>query len=180
MASTPSSPLCPACLRNFKAARNDNPRMVRHGFRAFHVRHGETGGFHTGNCPGTGQARMGTEAGNAFALGQATGYDAEALRQEALPVITLEDATQNAISDAIAGMAQRYTRPGAARLSVAELTAKYATPEAFRGTSYSGWFAPSAIIDLARRLTYQRGQRIAELRAAAVALRQAIAEHPPA
>lgn len=42
---------CSVCLRSIQLHRD---RPIRHGFSAVGVRHGQTGGHHTGPCPGTG------------------------------------------------------------------------------------------------------------------------------
>jgi len=48
--ATPLQGTCSVCLRTIQL-RGDRP--IRHGFSAVGVRHGQSGGFHTGPCAGT-------------------------------------------------------------------------------------------------------------------------------
>jgi hypothetical protein len=58
--------ICPACLGGFETAAADGT-LVRHGWNAFDVRHGEHTGWHTGACAGYGAPAFETPAGLAWA-----------------------------------------------------------------------------------------------------------------
>jgi hypothetical protein len=58
---------CSVCLRLIQL-HNDHP--IRHGFSAVGVRHGQSGGYHTGPCQGTRFPHLGiSTAGTQWALG---------------------------------------------------------------------------------------------------------------
>lgn len=61
---------CSVCLRKMQL-RGDRP--IRHGFRAVGVRHGQTGGWHTGPCRGVDFPHLGiSDEGTRWALRFAT------------------------------------------------------------------------------------------------------------
>lgn len=60
---------CSVCLRTIQL-RGDHP--IRHGFSAVGVRHGHSGGYHTGPCPGTSFPHLGiSDEGSRWALDDA-------------------------------------------------------------------------------------------------------------
>lgn len=68
-ASGKSEATCAVCLRKIQL-RGDRP--IRHGFSAVGVRHGQSGGWHTGPCGGSNFPHLGISSeGTVWALGQA-------------------------------------------------------------------------------------------------------------
>ena len=62
---------CSVCLRMMQL-RGDHP--IRHGFSAIGVRHGQSGGYHTGPCPGTQYPHLGISTeGTTWALARERG-----------------------------------------------------------------------------------------------------------
>ncbi len=58
---------CSVCLRPMQLGRGGQP--IRHGFSAVGVRHGQSGGFHTGPCAGTQFPHLGiSDEGTRWAL----------------------------------------------------------------------------------------------------------------
>lgn len=62
---TTTNRTCPCCLGSFET--HGAARMVRHGWRAFNVRHGTQGGFHSSPCKGTNQPMFESPEGLAVA-----------------------------------------------------------------------------------------------------------------
>src|SRR5262245_45252970 len=67
--------ICAVCFGEFKLdttkGRTDKP--TRHGFTANNVRHGQTGGWHSGPCPGYSFPHYGQSVeGTKYALGRVT------------------------------------------------------------------------------------------------------------
>jgi len=168
--------LCPYCLGSFKIVRGVLPR---HGFRAHNVRHGTSGGFHTGACNGAGHQKIGTEAGNTKALDNATFYQARGEELAALPAFTREEgkaATIRAAQDThLTRRANAWATPVP---PTAEQRAAYATPEAFANTSVRGWFSDASYDHRAKSMTRERTQRAEAMITHAAALREAVAQNP--
>jgi hypothetical protein len=82
--------ICPACTRIHRLGANGF--LVRHGWKARNVRHGQSTGFHIGGHGS--EAPIGTQAGNAAALRYAQSHRTTADHIAAQAPITTEDATQ--------------------------------------------------------------------------------------
>lgn len=82
--------ICPACT----AVHHLNAKglIVRHGWRAKNVRHGQSGGFHVGGHGSL--APIGTEEGNKEAHRYAASHRTTADHMASQPAHTMEDATR--------------------------------------------------------------------------------------
>ncbi len=168
--------MCPDCLGHYRLVLGGV--MVRHGFTAKNVRHGQHGGFHTGPCQGVGQQPIGTERGNAYAVRLAARLRGWAADEEAKPAHTTEQALQVQIREAQDCHFSRQVRRG--QPISAEQRAAFSTPEAFRMTSVSGWFSREQIEWRRGVLERARAQRVESWRSHAGALDAAVAANPVA
>lgn len=82
---------CPACATAHKLSPKGT--LPRHGFSAHHVRHGQSGGFHTGGCA-SGYLPIGTVQGDYEALQNAAQQEAQAGVLRGLAPITEEEARE--------------------------------------------------------------------------------------
>lgn len=168
IAALPEKRICAGCLGQFRIVRGV---MVRHGFQAKNVRHGQSTGFHTGRCGGVGVMPIGTAGGNGFASRLAEAQIGMAARLEALPEVSTEAAVQDAIHEARDSLFRR--RPASA-----EERALYSTPESFANTSVRGWFSPGSIEQRRRFMGQRRAEEIAQRRQFAADLRAAVVANP--
>jgi hypothetical protein len=168
--------ICPDCLGHYRLVLGGV--MVRHGFTAKNVRHGQHGGFHTGPCQGVGQQPIGTERGNAYAVRLAARLRAWAADEEAKPAYTAEEALAAIIRDAQNTYFDRQVRRG--QPISADQRAAFSTPAAFANTSVRGWFDVRSIEQRRGALDRARAQRVESWRSHACALDAAVAANPVA
>jgi hypothetical protein len=166
--------ICPDCLGQFRLVSRGV--MVRHGFNAKNVRHGQNGGFHTGPCQGVGQQPIGTEGGNAYAARLAVRLRGWAADEEAKPAYSSEEALAAQIWAAQDSHFDWQVRRG--QPISAEQRAAFSTPEAFAHTSVRGWFDRGLIEWRRFWLQLHREERVESWRAHAAALDAAVAAHP--
>lgn len=160
--------LCPGCLGLFRVQRG---LMVRHGFSALNIRHGESNGYHLGRCAGAGQMPIGTAGGNGFALRLAVDHLQRADHLASLPEVTTQQAIEAAVREAQKTVFRR-------RVPTAEERALYSTPAAFADTSARSWFWAESIEYRRKQLVQMRVEAIEQHKRAAADLRAAVAAHP--
>jgi hypothetical protein len=166
--------VCPDCLGRFRLVRSGV--MVRHGFNAKNVRHGQSGGFHTGPCQAVGEQPLGTERGNAYAVRLAARLRGWADDEEAKPAFTSEDALAAQIRSAQDCHFDRQVRRG--QPISAEQRAAFSTPAAFARTSVCGWFRPDQIEWRRGQMQKARAVRVESWREHAAALDAAVLIYP--
>lgn len=167
---------CPGCLRTDLRTSPRNT-LVRHGFSAHNIKHGENVGYHVGGCPGTNHQPIGTEEGNQFALALAARAKVKAAEIAALPAITIEDATENAIKTAVDFLQRSARFRGNRDATIAD---RFSKPADFANTSYRGWFSEDALAARQTRMINERINAVVRLVEYAEELRVTVAEHPPA
>jgi hypothetical protein len=167
---------CPACLGLFRLTGEDRDTglLYRHGFGAHFPYGRHSGGFHTNACIGTSVQRIGTAAGNRFAVKLANTCIEDARHLLSLPPHTMEDALNIALHEARMSIVMNRRRRGQEPLAAGD----YAKPEDFANTSSRLWFTPESLDYRRQSLDKQRRQRAVGLRDHARALRKAVVENP--
>lgn len=165
--------ICPACT----AVRRLGPQglLVRHGWQAKNVRHGQSTGFHIGGHGS--HAPIGTGAGNKDALAFAASHRTTADHLEARPAITAEDATQAYLQEIweSAMKSWSYRRVGDRPRRYETLADLQASAG---GRSVMHWFSEEGLAYKVRRMTAERAQAIEGHRAHAAILEALVDQNP--
>ena len=149
--------ICPVCAGIHRLTRSRT--LVRHGFKARNVRHGQSSGFHIGGHAG--QDPIGTALGNREAIMEAQGHRNTAAHLALQGSITIADAVRHALDEVHASEVKswEHRRQG-------DRPRPYATLGDLQATSQyhmvSGWFSPDALAWRVARMTRDRLDRITD------------------
>jgi hypothetical protein len=166
--------ICPACTRVQRLGSSG--ALVRHGWQAKNVRHGQSTGFHIGGHGSL--APIGTEAGNFHAQAFARSHRKTADHMEAQDAPTEDDAILAHIQDINASRDKSWLARG--RYGVRPVPFKTLDEvKAWKSWSmYSGWFSPASLASQASRMLRDREANIADHRAHAEILEALVVLNP--
>ncbi|CAB4160657.1 hypothetical protein UFOVP732_7 [uncultured Caudovirales phage] len=152
--------ICPVCAGIHRLTRSRT--LVRHGFKARNVRHGQSSGFHIGGHAG--QDPIGTALGNREAVMEAQRHHTTADRLAALPPVSTEEATQAYLQEIweSAMKSWSYRRVGD-RPQRYETLADLQASKGWRSVMH--WFSEEGLAYKAGRMVAQRAQTIEDHRA---------------